>query len=272
MLVALHRGRGVIARAIQWQTRSVYSHASVVFEGSGVVIEAREFKGVRSILWDEVVASGETVDVFRVKGLVPEAEEVVWEFLQEQLGKPYDYTMVARFITRRQGAREESGKWFCSELVFAALAQAGVRLLERIEAWEVSPGVLRLSTRLEEAGEKPRPRQDRGENTQNARTGKNGEQKRNVQRPTLNFQCSEEGATHQGASGKAEASLRTPKGEQAGTPAVRQAGGLRYEEGNAGEGACTTTADGGVCPTTEEQVHRLRNNQWTMADSQGGGL
>jgi len=150
MLVALHRGEGWIARAIRWQTRSVYSHASIVLEDSGSVIEAREFQGVRRISWKEVMASGERMDLFRVKGLTPEAEAVVLQFLWEQMGKPYDYTMVARFISRRQAAREESGKWFCSELVFAALAKAGVKLLERIEPWAVSPGVLRLSTRLEE--------------------------------------------------------------------------------------------------------------------------
>jgi len=178
MLVALHRGEGWIAKAIRWQTRSVYSHASFLLEDSGVVIEAREFEGVRTVRWDEVVASGEHVDLFRVKGLSTEAEVVVLQFLWEQMGKPYDYTMVARFVSRRQEERESSGKWFCSELVFAALAKAGVKLLERIEAWEVSPGVLRLSTRLEEVGEEPR-------NTQNTRTGKNGELKRNFQLPTF---------------------------------------------------------------------------------------
>lgn len=251
MLVALHRGRGFIAKAIQWQTRSVYSHASVIFEESGVVIEAREFKGVRSILWDEVVASGETVDVFRVKGLVPEAEEAVWEFLQAQLGKPYDYTMVARFITREQAAREESGKWFCSELVFAAFAQAGVKLLERIEPWAVSPGMLRLSTRLEGVGGEP-------QNTQNTQTGRSGEQKRNVPLSTLNVQRSEAG------------------GQSLLTSAATM------KEWGAGEGACTTMADGGVCPTAERQVppshvggyegKEARTTTRTRTIFEGGGL
>jgi hypothetical protein len=121
-----------------------------LLEEAGILIEAREFQGVRRVSWKEVMASGERVDLFRVKGLTAEAEKVVLEFLWEQMGKPYDYTMVARFISRRQEERESSGKWFCSELVFAALAKAGVKLLERIEPWAVSPGVLALSPRLEE--------------------------------------------------------------------------------------------------------------------------
>lgn len=50
--------------------------------------------------------------------------------------------MVARFVTRRQADRESAGKWFCSELVFAAFQAAGIDLLARTEAWEVSPGLL----------------------------------------------------------------------------------------------------------------------------------
>ncbi|HEY1170247.1 MAG TPA: YiiX/YebB-like N1pC/P60 family cysteine hydrolase [Verrucomicrobiae bacterium] len=182
MLIALHRGKGFIARAIRWQTRSVYSHASIVLEESECVVEAREFEGVRMVLWRDVVASGEVVDLFRVKGLTEEAEECVREFLWEQMGKAYDYTMVARFISRRQEERASSGKWFCSELVFAALAKAGVRLLERVEAWEVSPGMLRLSTRLE---------QMKNEEGRMKKAGRTGGPLGNVQRPTFNVQRSE---------------------------------------------------------------------------------
>jgi hypothetical protein len=151
MLIALHKGKGFIAKAIQWQTRSPYSHASVVFpsaapDGTTFAIEAREFRGVRKIEFG-LEAEHEEIDLFRV--------EIKWaqynsarQFLFEQLGKPYDYTMVARFISRRQLARETSGKWFCSELVYYAFMQAGINLLDRIEPWAVSPGLLALSPLL----------------------------------------------------------------------------------------------------------------------------
>jgi hypothetical protein len=216
MLVALHRGEGFIARAIQWQTRSGYSHASVLLEAAELVIEAREFQGVRIVPWAEVMASGERVDLFRVAGLTEEQEIAVREFLWDQIGKPYDYTMVARFISRRQEERTSSGKWFCSELVFAAFAQAGVKLLERIEPWAVSPGMLSLSPLLEMKNEEPKF------GLQRMKKGEMG----NVQRPTLNFQRSEE----------------------VGQSLLTSAATWR-KEGNAGEG---------VCPTTEKEGEHVR--------------
>src|SRR5690606_21875536 len=70
-------------------------------------------------------------------------------FLEKQTGKSYDYRMVFRFITRLQETRKSRGKWFCSELVFAALQQCGIDLLSRTEPWEVSPGLLARSPYLQ---------------------------------------------------------------------------------------------------------------------------
>lgn len=145
IIIGLHRGTGVIGKLIRWQTRGEYSHASFILP-DGLFVEAREFIGVRALPRLQV-ARGETVDLFTVHAT--EAQVVaVAAFAREQLGKPYDYTMVARFVSRRQAARTSSGKWFCSELVFAALQQAGINLLRDTEAWEVSPGLLARSPLL----------------------------------------------------------------------------------------------------------------------------
>lgn len=147
LVVALHRGTGLISRAIQWQTRSHYSHASVMCR-NGCGIEAREGKGVRVTAdWLKFKALDEQVDLFTVKVTEAQADSIE-AFLLDQVGKKYDWTMVARFITRRQAARDESGKWFCSELVFAAFQQAGVELLRDTQPWEVSPGLLGRSPLL----------------------------------------------------------------------------------------------------------------------------
>lgn len=142
MKVALFKGKGLIGWAIRWQTRSVYSHAAL-FDG-GELIEAREFKGVRAVGY----VPGADIDLLDVDGITRDQERAAIQFAREQIGKPYDYTMVARFISRRQATRKESGKWFCSELVFAALQAAGITLLARTEAWEVSPGLLARSPYL----------------------------------------------------------------------------------------------------------------------------
>ena len=145
MFIALHRGKGWIGRLIQWQTRSVYSHASVVLRGlDGPVIESREFRGVRAL---DRLDPGEDVDLFSVITSRDERHQIRM-FLYDQVGKPYDYTMVARFISRRSSAGWTEERWFCSELVFAAFAAAGIHLLRGIEPWAVSPGLLALSPLL----------------------------------------------------------------------------------------------------------------------------
>ena len=85
-------------------------------------------------------------DQFTV-AMTAEQEEHVKAFLGRQVGKPYDLSMVIRFLTRQQETRESKGKWFCSELVAAALGKA-VPVLARIEPWAVSPGMLSYSPLL----------------------------------------------------------------------------------------------------------------------------
>lgn len=143
--VSLHRGNAWISKLIRWQTRSVYSHAGVVLP-DGKFIESREGKGV--LEHDQlVVANNEEVDLFHV--MVSDDQALLLSrFLRSQLGKPYDWTMVARFITREQETRSSTGKWFCSELVFAAFLEANVELLRDTHPWEVSPGLLARSPLL----------------------------------------------------------------------------------------------------------------------------
>lgn len=181
--VALFRDApGMVGRLIRWQTRSRYSHAALVFDreliyridpsahlfferekqGNGfahcqtcslITIEAREFRGVR--ITEGVVRDERTkVDLFAINtddaegAKSAEAAEKIWYFAKDQIAKSYDYTMVARFVSRRQASRGESDKWFCSELVFAALRRAGIELLRDVEPWAVSPGLLAKSPLL----------------------------------------------------------------------------------------------------------------------------
>lgn len=147
LIIGLHRGTGLVSKAIQWQTRSPYSHVSVMCR-NGCGIEAREGKGVRVTTdWLKFKAPGERVDLFVVE-VTPAQADSIEAFLLDQVGKKYDWTMVFRFVSRQQASRDESGKWFCSELAFAAFQQAGVDLLRDTQPWEVSPGLLGKSPLL----------------------------------------------------------------------------------------------------------------------------
>ncbi len=141
--IGLHKHNGLAECAIKWQTRSPYSHASVIMDAGQYAVEA-VWPRVRLV---ERPPIDPQADYFKVS-LTPEQETRVREFLLKQVGKPYDLTMVCRFVTRQQETRKSQGKWFCSELIFAAFKTAGVELLARIEPWEVSPGTLSNSPLL----------------------------------------------------------------------------------------------------------------------------
>lgn len=146
MKIALHQGKGTVSSLIKWQSRGKYSHASLLFS-DGTQIEAREGKGVRHLPHLTGGTPHEKIDLFEVAITQEQEEQVRW-YATEQLGKDYDWTMVLRFISRRQATRKSKGKWFCSELVFAAFQSAGVELFARTEPWEVSPSMLSKSPLL----------------------------------------------------------------------------------------------------------------------------
>lgn len=146
VFIVLYSGSSLISRLIRWQTRSEYSHAALLFEDDWF-IEAREFSRVHATLGLQR-KKGESVDIFTVEGMTFDQVHELRAFAVRQLGKKYDYRMVARFLSRRQQDRASRRKWFCSELVFAAFRHAGVSLLRATEPWEVSPGLLARSPAL----------------------------------------------------------------------------------------------------------------------------
>ena len=141
--ILLYRGTSAIDRLIQWQTRSVYSHAAI-WQPNGNIIESANGIGVRVRAVPKGI-SAEEADIFDVP-----ATEAQWmraiDFCHAELGCKYDWIGIARFITRRPGG--DDNRWFCSELVAAAFVAAGLPLLERIQPWAISPGLLAVSPLL----------------------------------------------------------------------------------------------------------------------------
>lgn len=149
--VLAHHGTGWVSRAIQFQTRSLWNHISLRIDG--LVYEAIEGVGVRVRTTHDIAQAftsrQETIQPLRVEGLPDDAPDLLKAFLRAQLGKPYDYVMVLRFLSRVQRQSDAAqAKWFCSELVCAALQQVGVSLFRDTSPWEVSPGLLVRSPML----------------------------------------------------------------------------------------------------------------------------
>ena len=139
MIVCLHRSGGLLGALIRWQTRSPYSHASMLIEG----------KHYESVAGKGVVRSplSKSAELFLVDGI---DDTSAASFVDKQLGKGYDYSSVLRFVSRKQASRKSSRKWFCSELVYATCQKGGIELLRAVAPWEVSPGMLSRSPLLKE--------------------------------------------------------------------------------------------------------------------------
>lgn len=139
--ILLFKGRGIISTLIRWQTRSPYSHAAILLP-DGSIVESWQGKGVR----ETELTDWRNIDVFYVPSATQEQWFNILFFMNSRIGKGYDYWGVIRFITRTN--MPPNDKWFCSEIVFEAFKEAGINLLERIDPWEVSPGLLSLSPLL----------------------------------------------------------------------------------------------------------------------------
>jgi len=156
LIVTAYRGVSLLSRAIRWQTWSVYSHVGLgrvavdrplsetlrQFAAAGETIEAWDPGGVRYGATGPCRhhTPGTRIDCFVVPGLGADASRQAWEFASGQVGKRYDYRGLVRFLKRSKPRQDD--RWFCSELVFAALAAGGLHALERIDPSQVSPGLL----------------------------------------------------------------------------------------------------------------------------------
>lgn len=159
--IAAYKGKSFISRMIRLLTYSEYSHIAIRFM---VDMEVEYSGGLRVIAAGNVIEAwsggvrlakdisaqhtpGTAVDLYEFKTpLTTDQATYMARFLVSQLGKPYDYPNVLRFVpvVRALLPTPPAYSWnrthvFCSELAIQAGAEAGRPLLERCKAWEVPP-------------------------------------------------------------------------------------------------------------------------------------
>lgn len=168
--VLLFRGTSLFSWLIKLRTHSVYSHAGVVqkIRTNGHirtwVIEALEPLGVRAFPIERDVAQGAKIDWFQLDDPAINPE-LVADYAMEQVGKFYEmaglwwsFSWLARGLRRifrfhRLTARlDNSDRWFCSELVAAALAHAGFKSDEGLVPIATDPGSVARFTCLRRKG------------------------------------------------------------------------------------------------------------------------
>ncbi len=139
------RGKGLVARLVNWQTwGDGITHCGILTD-DGVVIHSTLGKGVEETTLETVARPGERIEVFTVLLSELQAEHLV-RAARSHVGAAYDILGNIGFILRRRVERRS--KWFCSELVAWAFQQIGLPLLERIHWWQGSPADLYRSPLL----------------------------------------------------------------------------------------------------------------------------
>lgn len=139
------------SRIIRWMSWSEYSHVAWEMK-DGRVIEAYQpvVRLTPSLHYGH--KPGTVVERFEIAGLTPAQRIKLESFLMRQIGKPYDWASVFRFIPRWAESQKSRNAWFCSELLLVACNYAGVKLFNGLESYKVMPGVLVLSPLLSKIG------------------------------------------------------------------------------------------------------------------------
>lgn len=115
-----YQGVSWVSKIIRWQTRSKYSHIAIMLPDK-TTIEAWMVGGDRwlkgKVVHRDNFSIGHTdgtkVTVFDI--VDPEFDDIkALEYLFKQVGKPYDWKSVLRFLTHLPAS--VNGKLFCSEV------------------------------------------------------------------------------------------------------------------------------------------------------------
>lgn len=129
------RSSTIVGLLIQLATFSRWNH--VALEINGTIYEADMIYGVRKLplapfkrMWTETRAV--EVDVPNMLAL--------YEFMEAQLGKKYDFTAILALPFRRDWQDPE--KWYCSEYLAGGLRKGGVPVAVREDAHRVKPNDL----------------------------------------------------------------------------------------------------------------------------------
>lgn len=150
-MILLYRGTSALSRLIRFVNWGPHSHAA----WSDAQTEAEiQHAAVIEAWWPRVRTlpnvhhghtAGTVVDVYDFPAMTPAQRLGVGCAMRRQLGKAYDIAGVLHFLTRRPEHTASQRRWFCSELVAAALAEVGSPALLRIPAWKVYPSMLAYS-------------------------------------------------------------------------------------------------------------------------------
>jgi uncharacterized protein YycO len=141
ILIRFSRGTGWEGAVVRWATWCWAAHVGFKLPDGRVLDATPEF-GVAT----RIAADDPTTRYF-----LPHAEQTqvrnAVAYAAQQIGKPYDWTALIGMAVRRDWHKPD--KWFCSELVEAAMYEAGCELLDDDNHVDrITPRDLLLSPRM----------------------------------------------------------------------------------------------------------------------------
>ena len=142
MYVALKRPQTFKERLINWLSGAGgFCHSELIFPTAGRALTSLPKTGVRWVIHTYPADLWELWDIG-----YEWAEDFVQEWARKEIGSPYDWKGVFRFVLKF--LRQSKCCWFCSEIDVAAMQQCN--LFRRVKPWKVSPN--RLRSMLKRAG------------------------------------------------------------------------------------------------------------------------
>ncbi len=149
VFIAQYQGIGILSRGIEFFTRSDWSHSAIVISAEGLftIYEAWGRKGVVKADGDNLVSvlsanhhPGTKVDLFTVDLPLHNID-----FLEAQVGKKYDWSLINKFVTRQPAAIND--RWICSELTGEFCKRSGLPL-QHMPTWKMAPEHVGTSPQL----------------------------------------------------------------------------------------------------------------------------
>lgn len=137
--IRLVRDRGLLSTAICWWTWGKWSHVEICVPDG--YLGARLIGGVQVRAFDYIRPRREE---FREIAVTENEVGRFMAFARAQIGKPYDWLAIVGFGLRGRWSVAPH-RWFCSELVDASFAAAGVEILHANAAYRLSPRDIGLS-------------------------------------------------------------------------------------------------------------------------------
>lgn len=143
IVVRFVRGKGLIARGIQFFTWGYWNHVEL-YTKTGY-LGAQPNGGYRIRAYNYLEFDNE---MFRGIQLAPEQEAAFWKWQYSQIGKPYDLTAIFGMLVRRDWQEDDS--WFCSEVIAAGFEAINAPILNDYgkESYKITPRDIALSPLL----------------------------------------------------------------------------------------------------------------------------